>query len=153
MNANLAMTRHVVCIGPDDSLADAYEVMTEWEIRHLPVVRGNVLVGILSDRDVILRSTTGPTKVEVPSIPVAEAMTVNPLVCRPSASVGQIGRTMIEHKIDSLPVVDDSGALVGLVTSTDLIRLLVENEQIGGSKPLPFSYKIHSDHRGPARPW
>jgi CBS-domain-containing membrane protein len=51
-----------------------------------------------------------------------------------------VAQIMLEHKIDSLPVVDPSGTLVGLVTSSDLLQLLVESADV---QALPFHYRLH----------
>ena len=61
MRASSAMTRKVVCVAPDDSLIDAQSIMVEWGVRHLPVLRGRELVGILSDRDVMLHARAKPS--------------------------------------------------------------------------------------------
>lgn len=148
MKAKAAMTRNVVCIGADDLLNDAYEIMTEWEVRHLPVLRGNILVGILSDRDVILHAEKNPDGgIRVPGIPVSDAMTENPITCGPSTDVAQLAATMIEHKIDSVPVVDDGSVLVGLVTSSDLLRLLIDKEPAAAPRPMPFQWRVYASVR------
>lgn len=147
MKAKSAMTRNVVCVSPKDSLADAYEIMVEWEIRHLPVLAGNALVGILSDRDVILRATHSEKGIVVPPISVEEAMTPRPLTFAISTEVAHLASTMIEHRIDSIPVVDESGALAGLVTSSDLLQLLAEEPDEAPRRILPFHWEVHAKVR------
>lgn len=146
MRALSVMTRDVVTITPDDDLQSAHEIMMEWEIRHLPVVEGNALVGILSDRDVIIHSAIGSTGLVVPNIFVADAMTPMPLTCRANASIGFMAGLMLDHKIDSLPIVDDEG-LIGLVTSSDLLQLLREQNELGAQHPIPFKFKLHKGSR------
>ena len=143
MKASAAMTRNVVCVEPTDSLQDAYEIMTEWEIRHLPVLEGQTLVGILSDRDVLIHATQGSDgALEIEPISVSEAMTEDPVTCKASTSVTLISETMIKHKIDSVPVVDEEHQLVGLVTSSDLLELLIAREGMSGAKPFQVKYSI-----------
>lgn len=143
MKAAAAMTRNVVCVEPGDSLQDAYEIMTEWEIRHLPVLEGQTLVGILSDRDILIHASRGVDgMLEVESLAVSEAMTTDPITCKSSTSVTMISETMIKHKIDCVPVVDEDQQLVGLVTSSDLIELLIAKEGFPVTKPLPVKYSI-----------
>jgi len=143
MKARLAMTRDVVCIDVSETLANAHEIMTEWEIRHLPVMNGDKLVGILSDRDVLIYSTPGPNGLTVPELPVATAMTPNPITCEAGSEVTFIAETMLDHKIDSVPVVDSHNQLIGLVTSSDLISILLEREQPACIRTIPFQYKVH----------
>ncbi len=148
MKASAAMTRNVVCVEPSDSLQDAYEIMTEWEIRHLPVLEGQSLVGILSDRDILIHaSPSSDGMLEVEPLTVGEVMTSDPITCRSTTSVTIISETMIKHKIDSVPVVDDDHQLVGLVTSSDLIELLIAKEGFPVTKPLPVKYSILASAR------
>jgi acetoin utilization protein AcuB len=124
------MTRDVVWVDPEFSLHDAAEIMKEWEIRHLPVMEAGKLVGILSDRDVLLRTTLaddGATRVA--AVPVRAAMTPDPISCAPTSSISHVALTMVGKKIDSLPVVDDDGQLIGLITSSDLMDLLAAQER------------------------
>lgn len=142
MKARLAMTREVVCVAPDDSLIDVHRIMTEWKIRHLPVLVGGALVGILSDRDVLLHAKQTEDGIDVPNLPVSEVMTSNPITCSANADVTRIAMAMLEHSIDSVPVVDEGGRLVGLVTSSDLLQILVDKDAVAARLPLPFQWKV-----------
>jgi len=128
MKVSRAMTREVVCVSPKHSLTNAYELMTEWGIRHLPVVDGRRLVGIISDRDLLLSGMRTERGVAFPPQVVEEIMTPRPLTCRRNALLGEVAGLMLDHKIDSLPVTDLDGELIGLVTSTDLVALLRDRE-------------------------
>ena len=142
MKAVTAMTRNVVCIGPRETLKGAHEIMTEWGIRHLPVMEGKKLVGILSDRDILIHSSMDEQGVCVPETSVSKAMTTQPMTCTPSTSVAHMTGLMLDHKIDSLPILDDDGLLVGLVTSSDLLEMLREREEISGHRTIPFKFQI-----------
>lgn len=144
MKAAGAMTRDVICIRPEDMLDDAYTLMTEWNIRHLPVVKDGLLAGILSDRDVLLHGTRRAGTVTIPRIEVASIMTTHPVTCRPSSSVSYVAGLMVEYKIDCVPVTDVEGRLVGLVTSTDLLQLLRDRED-DAHKVLPFEFKLRPE--------
>jgi CBS domain-containing protein len=130
MNTTAIMTRDVVVVSPTVSVGAARHMMNRLTIRHLPVVEARRLVGILSDRD-LLRHGDG--------VACAEAMTAAPVTCSAESSVGRVARLMLEHKIDSIPIVSLSGTLTGLVTSTDLIGLLVDREQ---AQILPFQFRL-----------
>jgi CBS domain-containing protein len=148
MKVDSAMTRDVICIEANDCLIDAQEIMREWEIRHLPVTQDGHLVGILSDRDVLAHAIkTEAGELLLPSIPIAEVMTRNPITCDVDADIASIGQTMLDEKIDSLPVVDDDGDLVGLITSSDLIQILVDRERMALGRPIPFAFKLHRSVR------
>ena len=146
MRASLTMTRDVVVVPPEFSLASAWRVMSREHIRHLPVVRAGALVGILSDRDVLPRATLAKDgTLHIPAeVVVGEAMTPTPMqTCEPSTSVGDLVRMMTEKKIDAIPVVRGL-RLIGLVTTTDLLLLLLDREE---ARPLPFEFRLIEDPR------
>ncbi len=130
MRAVDIMTRNVVSVSPNLSLPDAWGMMQQLRVRHLPVVEGNRLVGLLSDRDVLLHAINAPEgRIVVVHGVVGAVMTASPRVCSTKASVASLAQTMINDKINALPVVEDGdhGHLVGIVTSTDLFWLLVDD--------------------------
>lgn len=132
------MTRRVVVIPPELPLLRAWRILRSRRIRHLPVVSGGALLGILSDRDLRLHGTLEGEELTFPSKVAAEVMTPAPVTCQPDTSVGDVVRRMTERKIDAIPVVDHTERLVGLVTTTDLILLLIEEEEA----KLPFDWEL-----------
>jgi acetoin utilization protein AcuB len=136
MYTQAAMTRDVVVIPPELELQAARAIMDRKHIRHLPVVKAGKLVGILSDRDLLRYE--GSLVADL-NIPVAAVMTPAPITCLITTTVSRVAQMMLAHKIDSVPVVDPAGTLVGLVTSSDLLQLLVESAEI---QALPFHYRL-----------
>jgi CBS domain-containing protein len=143
MKAMQAMTRNVVCIHEDDSLEVARDIMKEWDIRHLPVVRDKKLVGILSDRDVLLFTSAVNTSSAVEDRSVFETMTKRPITCSSEDSIAHIAGLMIENKVDCIPVVEpEDNELIGLITTTDLIELLRERDILDASRTVPWGYAV-----------
>ena len=139
MDCIVPMTREVIVVPPGLSLSAAFAVMERKRIRHLPVVHGGVLLGILSDRDVLARGMLHENGAfEVSNDPVALTMTPAPITCEPTTSVAELARIMTERKIDAVPVLRGS-RLVGLVTSTDLLLLLVKADE---ARPIPFEFRV-----------
>lgn len=134
------MTRKVFVIPPDLPLSAAWRLMSRERFRHLPVVSGRALVGILSDRDILVRATMEGGTISVPDTPASEAATPWPYVCEPDTDVRDLVRLMIEKKIDAVPVLDSASQLVGLVTSTDLLLLLTSGDE--AKIPLPFVFDL-----------
>lgn len=132
MNTSTVMTRDIVVVSRTVTVGVAARMMQKLRIRHLPVVEEGQLVGILSDRDLLKQP---------PDTLCGEAMTAAPVTCLSNASVSQVAQLMLQHKIDSIPIVSYSGALTGLVTSTDLIALLVEQDQ---AQMLPFDFRLRT---------
>jgi CBS domain-containing protein len=139
--ARAVMSRDVVWVPPEAKLEEVYVLMQRMRIRHVPVMKGDRLVGILSDRDVLLRARRlADGEVRVPVLTASEAMTKSPVTCSPEATVSNVAALMIKHKIDCLPIVSLGRILVGVVTSTDLLELLRGPEQ--ESLPLPFQFVL-----------
>lgn len=137
------MTREVIVVPPELSLQRAWDIMQRRRIRHLPVSRGGELIGMLSDRDVLLHARPAADgQVIAPDAPVAIAMTATPVTCEPATRVADLVRVMTERKIDALAVVDGRTKLIGLVTSTDLMLLLLDGDPL---RPLPFDFQLHED--------
>lgn len=143
MKARQVMTRDVRCVLPETSLAEAWRLMHEHGMRHLPVVREGRLVGVVSDRDFLgFVDKAADGSLVFSDVAVARVMSTEPIVAVDGAPVSELARTMISHGIDSLPIVADGGLLVGLVTSTDLMMLLLEVRE-----PLPVTYRIRPEAR------
>jgi len=138
------MTREVIIAPPDLSLCDAWTLMCRERFRHLPIVSNGMLVGILSDRDILVRSSLEGGEVSVPDTPVGAAASPAPYVCEPHTDVCDLVRIMTEKKIDAVPVIDGANRLVGLVTSTDLMLLLIRLDEAKIPLPFQFELKEHS---------
>jgi acetoin utilization protein AcuB len=111
------MTRRLVTIGPETSCREARRLMDEHRIRHLPVVAGGRLIGMVSDRDV--RSAASGASGSV----ARRIMTPDPVTVTSRTRIEHAARVMLDARFGSLPVVDTT--LVGIVTSTDLLRAFV----------------------------
>jgi acetoin utilization protein AcuB len=142
MRVRDTMTRHVITVSPEDWLDEAYELMLAQEIRHLPVVDGTVLVGILSDRDILLRSTEEDGAIQVPHVAVGEVMSHDVITCSMGATIGEAANMMIQNRIGAIPVTL-AGDLVGMITSTDLLDVLAQSvDSNEARKVIPFSFQL-----------
>jgi acetoin utilization protein AcuB len=116
------MTAMPHTIGRDLPIDKALTLMRQHRIRHLPVLEGGDLIGMLSDRDVKLASgfdTTGALKVE-------EVMTLDPFCVLPDASLDRVVFEMAEHKYGCVVVRQGNGKVVGIFTAVDAMRVLGE---------------------------
>ncbi len=123
-----AMTREVVTVAPETSAGQAWGLCRERNIRHLPVVEGGRLVGIVSDRD--LRDLSPPR--DTPDqentlgwVRIRDMMSPEVVTAHPLDTIEHAARVIYENKFNCLPVVA-YGELVGIITSSDLVRTLVE---------------------------
>ena len=123
-----AMTRDVVTVGPEESAARAWGLCREKNIRHVPVVEGGRLVGIVSDRD--LRDLSPPRATLDQEntfgwVRIRDTMSTGVVTAHPLDTVEHAAKVIYENRFNCLPVVAD-GELVGIITSSDLVRILVE---------------------------
>lgn len=130
-----SMTREVATVGPGTTAAEALALCRERRVRHLPVVEGGRLVGIISDRD--LRSATpalgDPDRVAaLERVRVGDAMAREVVTARPDDPIEHAAMAMYEKKIGCLPVVDDDG-LAGVLTASDVMRAFVR--LVGAHEP------------------
>jgi CBS domain-containing protein len=121
------MAEKIITISADDSLSTVEDIMTLGRVRHMPVVRGGVLVGVVSQRDLFRASLSNLTefgneqrRAFLQVVEIKRVMSSPPIVIDPEASAEEAALVMAEKKIGCLPVVEGD-ALVGMLTETDLL--------------------------------
>lgn len=129
MLANQIMTRSPVCVTTRTRLKDAIDVMYANDVRHIPVLDHERLVGILSERDLrsLWESALDPNVSDgrLYERTVSDVMTASPLTAEADADVDEVIETLIEHRIGALPVVDAEGVLVGIISYVDVLRAAI----------------------------
>lgn len=115
------MTPQPMTIGLEQSLDTAASKMRELKVRHLPVLHGGRIVGIVTERDVALIETL--PDVDPAKVRVEEAMTADPYLVEPQTALADVARTMAEHKYGAA-VVAQGGKVVGVFTTVDACRAL-----------------------------
>lgn len=111
-------------IGVQLSLADAATLMKRHKIRHLPVLEGGTLVGLLSDRDVQVISSV--SQLDASCILVEDAMSQAPWTVKGTALLHDVARVMADRKLGSAVVLDDADHVIGVFTTTDGMRVLAD---------------------------
>ena len=122
------MQDKVVSISADDTLRVVQEIMEHGSVRHLPVVRGGDLVGVVSQRDLLKASLSNvmglPAEEQslfLEGVSITEVMSAPPVTIEADAGIDEAAREMATRKIGCLPVLD-AGQFVGIITETDLLR-------------------------------
>jgi acetoin utilization protein AcuB len=133
------MQTKLFTVTPETTLPEAIRLTGQRGVRHLPVLDGERLVGILSDRDLKRAMASQATSLEVHELRylldhlrIGEIMTRTVIRTSPMVPIEDAARTMVMEKIGALPVTEGE-RLVGLVTETDILRLFVR--AMGAAEP------------------
>jgi CBS domain-containing protein len=130
------MSTEVVTIAPDASLIEAHRLMTDNDIRRLPVLKRDRLVGIVTRGDVRGAEPSQASSLSIweinyllAKLKITDIMTKNPLTATPGMTIGEVANIMLENKISGLPVVDETDKVVGVITESDIFRMIVQSWQ------------------------
>ena len=122
MQAQDIMSADPVCVTPQTPMEEAARLMKDHNVGVLPVVSeegSRQLVGVITDRDITVRHVAeGHSS---PDCPVSEAMSENVKTCRTDTAVEDVMETMGREQVRRIPIVDERGSLVGMVSQADVV--------------------------------
>ena len=126
------MTKKVITVDVRTPLPDAHKLMRTNKIRRLPVMDHDRLMGIITRSDIREASPSDATTLSVweltyllSKLEVRQIMTRDHIMIAPAATIKEAATLMGGHKIGGLPVVDETGQLVGIITESDIFRVLI----------------------------
>jgi CBS domain-containing protein len=131
----LIMTKNVHTAQLNDSLVEVYELMRKHHVRHVPIVHGKQLVGIISKTDLnrltfsgIFAGEEDADEAVFDMLSVGQVMSHKPRVVESSDTIKYVAEILSTEEFHALPVVDakDESKLVGIVTTTDVIKYMLE---------------------------
>ena len=138
MQVSAMMQRQLITAKPNMSLADVQRLMHDRHIRHVPVVSGKRLVGIITDRDIRDASPSPATTLargeiayHMATTPIKNYMTPDVVCIRPDVDIVEATRLLLHRHFGCVPVMDQ-GILVGIITELDCLRAFLDS--VGGSK-------------------
>lgn len=127
------MTRNPITISPETPFSDALKMMREKKIKRLIVVEKEKIVGIVTEKDLLYASPSKATTLDVwelhyllSKLKIKDIMTKNVITISENTPIEEAAKVMVEHDISGLPVVDDLGKLVGIITQTDIFKVFIE---------------------------
>lgn len=142
------MTKPVITIDEDESMHEAIKRLKENKIRILPVMKKEKLVGIITDRDLKRASASDATSLEIHEliyltyqIKVKHLMTKHVITVPVDYTVEETAKVLFENKISGVPVLDHDKKLVGIITQTDLFRVIIALTGVG-KKGIQFAFQI-----------
>ncbi len=113
------MTRNLITVSPEDNLNKVREIFSSHRIHHLPVADNGKLVGLITTYDLF---KLGKSHEEYENIKVTSIMTEKLATLEPNAKVGTACEVFLENLFHALPIVDENGMLVGIVTTFDVMK-------------------------------
>ena len=130
------MTEPVISISPDATVIEADRMMREYGIRRLPVIKKDKLVGIVTRGDVREARASAATSLSIwelnyliARLTVAKVMSSDVITIGPDANVADAADLMLNKKVSGVPVLDDKKKVVGIITESDIFRMVVKNYQ------------------------
>ncbi|MDO5535182.1 MAG: CBS domain-containing protein [Propionibacteriaceae bacterium] len=117
------MTTPAECLAPDETLVTAARMLSKYDVGSMPVVDGDTLVGVVTDRDIVINAVA--KGLDPQETPVTQIATSNVVTVEASANATEVAALMAEHQVRRLPVVD-GGKVVGMVAQADVARDLDE---------------------------
>jgi acetoin utilization protein AcuB len=126
------MSKQVITIDENDSMNNAIHLLKKHNIKMLPVMKQDKLVGIVTDRDLKSASASDATSLEIhellyliSKIKVEDLMTKNPITVPLDYTIEETAEVLLKHKISGVPVIDSYGDVVGTITQNDLFRIII----------------------------
>jgi len=142
------MSKTVITVDVNESLQGAMQMLKEHNIRMLPVLKRDKLVGIVTDRDTKRASASDATTLEVhellyliSKIKVQDIMTKDPITVPFDYTVEETAAVLLKDKISGAPVVDHEGQVVGTITQTDLFNALISLTGVG-QRGIQFAFQV-----------
>jgi len=142
------MSKEVITVDANDSMQNAIYILQEQNIKILPVMDGGNLAGIISDRDLKKASPSDATTLDmhellflISKIKVRDLMKKPVYTAKPDDTVEEAAALLLEKKISGLPVVDENNRLVGIITRSDIFRVLISLSGLG-KKGIQFAIRI-----------
>jgi acetoin utilization protein AcuB len=127
------MTKNVVSVAEQAPLKEVLSLMNQNKFRHMPVMQGQQLSGIVSRTDLnrltfssLFTDQESADEAVLDMLNLSQVMTNKPRTVKPEDSIREVAEILAKEEFHALPVVDDQGKLAGIVTTTDVIQYLLE---------------------------
>jgi acetoin utilization protein AcuB len=131
------MTRNPITVQATATIVEAMHLLKEKNIRRLPVMKGEELVGVVTEKMLLGFVPARSTAMDnwelhylLAKTPVSEAMNAKPYMVRPSASLADVAQHLHDRKLNGVLIVDEKGRLEGLLTTTNALEALIHFTQV-----------------------
>jgi acetoin utilization protein AcuB len=142
------MSRPVITVNADDSMQVASRLLKQNNIRMLPVIKKERLIGVITDRDLKRAAASDAASLDIhellyllSTITVKQIMTRKPITVPIDFTVEEAAEVLLSHKISGAPVLDKENRLVGVITQTDLLRVIMSLTGVG-KRGVQIAFKL-----------
>ena len=131
MTCGELMTPSPTCCNPQHTIVEVAEIMKREDVGLVPVVDdvAQKLIGVITDRDVVMNVVAAGR--DPRGTAVSEVMTTDPCACQEKDSIETVMQQMAAHQVRRIPIVDNSGAIVGIVSQADIATRLANPRETG----------------------
>jgi CBS domain-containing protein len=131
MNAAELMTPTPTCCQPQHTIVEVAEVMKREDVGLIPITEDgtNKLIGVLTDRDIVLKVVAEER--DPSGTAVSEVMTGAPIACQEQDTIENVMQQMAAHQVRRIPIVDNAGAIIGIVSQADIATRLANPRETG----------------------
>ncbi|GAB2767021.1 hypothetical protein GCM10027275_06500 [Rhabdobacter roseus] len=127
------MTENVLAVNLADDLHEVVDLFNKHKIRHVPVLNGQEVVGMISRTDInrltfsaLFDNQAGVDEAVLTMLTLEQVMTHKPRLIRADQTIRDVAEIFTQEEFHALPVTDEKGTLVGIVTTTDVMRYLLD---------------------------
>lgn len=117
------MTKELIVLSPEEDVKSAFDLLVEKRIRQAPVIQEGELVGMATDRDLRIAMAQS---LKMDKLKVGKVMTKDPVTITEDTNIVDAGKLMSVGKFNAIPVVEESGHIKGIITTTDILNFLTE---------------------------
>jgi acetoin utilization protein AcuB len=143
------MNKDFVTIKYDDSMQEAIRLLKEYQIELLPVMDKKRLVGVITDRDLKEASASDATSLDahevlylISKINVKDIMSKEPITVHSELTIEETAQILMDKNISGAPVVDDEGAVIGIISKTELFRVIISLTGVEAKRGIQFAFKV-----------
>jgi acetoin utilization protein AcuB len=143
------MNSDFVTIKIDDSMQEAIRLLKEYQIELLPVMDKKKLVGVITDRDLKEASASDATSLDahevlylISKIKVKDIMSKEPITVHSELTIEETAQILMDKNISGAPVVDDDEAVVGIISKTELFRVIISLTGVEAKRGIQFAFKV-----------
>jgi acetoin utilization protein AcuB len=148
MLVNNWMSKKIITIDENDSMQDAINLIRQHKVNMLPVMKKGTLVGVVTDRDLKKASASDATTLDVhellyliSKIKVKEIMSKKPVTIPINYTIEETATILLENNISGAPVVDNNNAVIGIITQTDIFKVVISLTGIA-KKGIHFGIRV-----------